>query len=174
MTRCQWSNDSLPRPRARVRAEFRLVMWCSAASSGCSDSTEPPEARAAQALSAGVTGRPCDFVTSPWPARRATTVTTFTTAPGPPTPISARPRRFGRPAQHPETRTPSAASASADSDGLDPAPHNNNLFTQPPRGDQAGSAHTAKGAGPQRHDSEPESEPLWLAASGPGSGCPSH
>ena len=24
----------------------------------------------------------------------------------------------------------------------------NNLFTQPPRGDQAGSAHTAKGAGP--------------------------
>ena len=26
--------------------------------------------------------------------------------------------------------------------------HNNNLFTQPQRGDQAGSAHTAKGAGP--------------------------
>ena len=26
--------------------------------------------------------------------------------------------------------------------------NNNNLFTQPPRGDQAGSAHTAKGAGP--------------------------
>jgi len=25
---------------------------------------------------------------------------------------------------------------------------NNNLFPQPPRGDQAGSAHTAKGAGP--------------------------
>ena len=25
-----------------------------------------------------------------------------------------------------------------------------NLFTQPPRGDQAGSAHTAKGAGPNK------------------------
>ena len=29
--------------------------------------------------------------------------------------------------------------------------YNNNLFTQPPRGDQAGSAHTAKGAGPHIH-----------------------
>ena len=43
---------------------------------------------------------------------------------------------------------PSAAAALLLDRAFSTVDQHNNLFTQPPRGDQAGSAHSAKGAGP--------------------------